>query len=394
MPPADRRSFVLLCAATLAEFIALGIFLAALPLFVGDELGGSRAAVGLALSSFSVSAVLLRPSVGRGLDRVGRRRFLIAAPLILITSAAGLAVATSVAAVVVLRLLQGVAGAAFYTAAATVATDLAPLDLRATYIARFSLFLYGGFAVGPSIAEVLVRQGFRWAWAAAAGFAALAAALAFALPETRPERVGDGGPRKRRFFHPAAVAPGLVLLTAAVGYSTVTAFSPLFAREIEMSSGVLYLAFAGTILGVRLLGGGLADRFGRARVALPGLASSALGLALMALVPPPLVAVIGVSFFGAGFALIFPALMAMAVDRVGEDERGEVLGSFTAFFDLGASSGALVVGVIADRAGFGGAFATPAVLCLVGMVLLVLTVRRQIGLGAVDGPPLPEPAGA
>src|SRR5688500_9243002 len=37
----ERGQFALLCAATLFEFTALGVYMSALPLFVTDELGGS-----------------------------------------------------------------------------------------------------------------------------------------------------------------------------------------------------------------------------------------------------------------------------------------------------------------------------------------------------------------
>lgn len=386
-----RRSFALLCGATLFQFVALGIFLGALPVFISDRFGGSRTQVGLAMASFSVSAVLLRPWVGRGLDRYGRRWFLVSAPLILIVSAAGLSVARSIPVVVFLRLFQGTAGAAFYTAAATVATDIAPFERRATYIARFSLFLYGGFAIGPSVAERLLHRSFAAAWLAAALTATAAALLAVVLPETRPGRPAQNPARPRRFLHRASVQPGLVLMTAAVGYSTITTFSALYARKIGMSSGLLYLAFAGTVVGVRLFSGNLADRHGREAVARPGMAIAAAGLAVLAALPVPAAALLGVGLFGAGFALVFPALMALAADRVSDDERGEVLGSFTAFFDLGASSGAFAIGAVADRFGYAGAFATPSVLCLGGLALLLGSSRRRGG--PAPEVPLPEPAG-
>src|SRR5688500_2145143 len=103
----DRRQFVLLCAATLFEFTALGIYMSALPLFVTDRLHGSRASVGLAMGAFAVTAVVLRPFVGQGLDRRGRRPFLVAAPAILLVTSVGFVASGSMAAVVGLRLVQG-----------------------------------------------------------------------------------------------------------------------------------------------------------------------------------------------------------------------------------------------------------------------------------------------
>jgi MFS family permease len=395
----ERGQFALLCVATLFEFTALGIYFSALPLFVTDELGGSRANVGLAMGAFAVTAVLLRPFVGQGLDRRGRRPFLVAAPAILLVTSAAFTAVGSLAAVVGLRLLQGVTGAFFYTAAATVATDLAPFEKRADYLARFSLFLYGGFAIGPSLGEALVRRGFDWAWAVAGLTACASLAVALFVHDTMPERPeGEAGRHPPlRFLHPAAMWPGLVILTAATGYTAITSFSALYARRIGMgSSGPLYATFALSILVVRLVAGRLADRHGRVTVALPGMALAAAAMGVLAAEPPPGLALVGVGAFGAGFALVFPALLALTVDRVPDAERGAAVGSFTAFFDIGSSGGGYAVGAVADRVGFVGGFGLPAALCAAGFVVLARLGRhvRADAAAAADESPLPEPAGA
>lgn len=418
-----RRGFVLLCAATYAHFVAMGVFLSALPLFITRSLGGSRSAVGLAVGAFSLSAVVLRPIVGRGIDKRGRRPFLVGGPALLAVSSLGLLAAESIPVVVVLRLLQGVAGACYYTAGATVATDMAPDGRRADYIARFSLFLYGGFATGPALGEFLVsRFGFSTAWSVAAAAALAAAVVGSLVPETlaaRDEnRVGDqaaesertpepalGGAAavappvtvgrvRRRFLHPAAVGPGFVIMTAAVGYVAISTFSPLYARHIGMtSSGPLYVVFALTVLTVRLFAGRLADVHGREKVGLPALLIGSAAFALLALQPAPALAFVGVAAFGSSFALLFPALMALTADGVREPERGAALGSFTAFFDIGASGGSYAVGALADHFGFGVAFSLPAVLCLVGFAALARIAARARAASGPTLPPLPEPAG-
>ena len=386
-----------LCAATLFQFIALGMFLVNIPLLVTGELGGSRRAAGLAVGSFAVTALLARPWVGRQLDRRGRKPFLLMAPLVLVVSAVGLANAPALWAVIALRLFQGLSAAGFYTGAASMATDLAGPERRAQYIARISIFLYGGFTIGPNLAEWLISgPGFGWAWAAAATSAAAAAAFVLTLAETSPAVHAEEPPPppSHRFLHPAAIGPGVVLLGMAVGYTSVTAFSALFAREIGMeSSGAMFAAFAVTILGVRLFSGRLADTYGRFRVAFPGLIAAASGLAILATVPGPAVALVGVGLYGAGFAMAFPALMALSADRAPESERGAALGTFTAFFDVATATSGAVIGAIADARGFGAAWGTTALLSLMSAALLVRLHVREGGEGRADDTPLPEPAG-
>ncbi|MBW3602929.1 MAG: hypothetical protein KY434_09575 [Actinobacteria bacterium] len=64
---------------TLAYFTTFGLFLAALQRFVTEELGLGEGAVGVAVGSFAVSALLVRPLIGRQIDRRGRRALLLGA---------------------------------------------------------------------------------------------------------------------------------------------------------------------------------------------------------------------------------------------------------------------------------------------------------------------------
>lgn len=374
----DRARLARLCATTFLHFIGMGIYMSALPLFVHYELGGSRAMVGIAVGAFFPAAVLMRPVIGTGLDSWGRRPFLLAATATATIVSGLFFFAGSIWMVVVLRLFQGFAGAAYYTGAATVATDIGPQDRRAEVISLFSLFLYGGFAIGPAIGEWLVDVGsFPMVWATALTVAAASFVLALGLPETL---AGVGEPHRSRFgLNSRAVAPGLVVMCTASGYTAITSFSPLYAREIGMgSSGGLYATFAITILAVRIVARKLADEHGRLAIVLPGLAGAAAGLTLLSVLQIPAAAYAGIVVYAMGFALLFPALMAFTADRVPESQRGSALATFTLFFDLGSGIGSYVVGMVAQTYGFGAGYGLPAFLCAAAFTALgARTLIRQ-----------------
>ena len=374
----DRGRLARLCATTLLHFIGMGMFMSTLPLFVHFELNGSRALVGVAVGAFFPAAVLSRPLIGSGLDSWGRRPFMLAATATMIVTSVLFLFASTVWMVIGLRLLQGFAGAAYYTGAATVATDIGPNERRAEVIALFSLFLYGGFAIGPAIGEWIAETfGYTQVWLTAASVAAVSFFLATGLPETlSDEAKGDGG---RRFgLHGAAVGPGLVLLCTAAGYTAILAFAPLYARSIGMGvSGGLYATFSITIFSFRLLTRKMADRHDRLAIVFPGFVGTAIGLTLLAAVQTPIAAYAGVAIYGLGFAVLFPALMAFVADRVPESQKGSALATFTMFFDIGSGIGSYGVGLIADRAGFGAAFGTPAVMCALASVAVLTALRRR-----------------
>ncbi len=81
MPPRERLltpRFLLVVAAGLSYFMAIGMLIPVIPRYVKGPLAGGNVGVGVAVGSLFVGAVLLRPYAGRVGDRFGRDRFLAA----------------------------------------------------------------------------------------------------------------------------------------------------------------------------------------------------------------------------------------------------------------------------------------------------------------------------
>lgn len=373
-----RRIFLLVCASTIGGFIAQGLLYPALPLYLTEELGTSKATAGLVVSSLAITSLLTRPFAGAVADRLGRKPLLVAGPTIVLGTALGLLVFESVTAVLVLRLVQGVGGALAYSGAGPVVADVAPADKRGSMLALFTLFFYVGIAVGPFLAELMIdRTGYRAVWWTVVGFTGSGALLALLVPETgsrTAERVQL--PWQHRLFHPATRRPGVTYFCIGTGWAAVAAFLALYARDIGLrSSDGLFLTLAVTVMATRFTAGGLADRLGRQRVAVPSVALTVVGLAWLAALRTPGNAVGGLIVFGIGFSGAFPALFARVVDDAPEHERGAAMSSFNVYYDLGAPLGGYGVGVLVDHGGFGLGFGATAVLAAVGWVLLVVLGR-------------------
>ena len=390
-----------------ALYLALGTMFASVPLYVTEELGGSKAMAGLAISIFFIAAVVTRPVVGRLADVHGRRLFIVIPPFAIAVLLVAMLGARWVPAVLAVRFGLGVFGSAFYTAAVTTSTDLNPHG-QASAVAVLSISIYLGFALGPTLGETLVHGATALAWLVPAALAVVAGAIVWGIPETRPagddatpapdpgayEELAPGltgagpaptvpratAPGTRLWLgvlHPAAVLPGLTLLTLGLGYQAITSQSALYATSIDMATATpLFAAFALSILGIRLVSGRLADTIGPVRVMFPGVACYIVGFGLLARFAAPVAAVVGIAFVGAGWALVFPAVTAWLSGRVPDAERGSALGSLISFMDIGQGTGGYLVGGLADAFGFGTAFVAPAVLAAAGGIVLAVAVRR------------------
>jgi MFS family permease len=305
--------------------------------------------------------------------------------------------ATSLVHDVELRLVTGVAEALFFVGASTAAQDLAPDHRRGEAASYFSLSLFAGLGIGPWLGEWLLDlSGYRAVFGAAAGAAAFGALAALTVRDTRP--VGEAPPGPVRLIHPAALRPGAILGCGIWGLAAFQPFVPLYALSIGMSgSRTVFLANTLTIFLFRSLGARLPDRLGPKLAARLSLACTPAGLAIMGLWAEPTGLYVGAVLLGVGQSMAFPALLTIAVNSAPASERGAVMGTFTAFFDLSFGLGNLALGEVAHAAGYNAVFLVAMGVASIGFAQMLFVpprVRqpptRAVENAAVAAPELPS----
>jgi MFS family permease len=347
-----------------------------LPLYVRDSLGGGDVAVGIVMSGAPLMAGFAQPLLGRLADRRGRRLLMIGGPLIFGAFVLLFSTATGEGSLLALRVAAGIGDSAFIVGAVTVVNDLAPPDRRGEAYSLFSLSVWAGMGLGPVMGDVLLNSlSFDAVWIACAGLSVAAVAVALVLPETRPATVEE--PRRASWFNRAALLPGLVLICEVFGFAALLAFTPLYAKELGMQgAGLVLLVNAAVLVSVRVFGRRLPDRLGPRRSAVAGVALSAVGLALPAVIVAPAGLYLGAALFGAGHALSYPALLVLAISRAREDESSAAVGSLKACEALGQALGASLLGFVAAGTSYGAAFGLAALVTAVGLLPLRRPVRE------------------
>ena len=366
--------FILIIATGLAYFLAIGMMVPTVPVFVERSLGGDSVAVGIAVGSFAVGAIVLRPFAGRIGDRYGRRILIIGGALIVAAAWTLVLAASSMTVLVAARVLGGIGEAAFFVGAGTMVTDLAPERRRGEALSYWSIAVYGGVAFGPFIGVfVLADDQFNRVWILAAGFALAAAVLGCFTTETRragPVPVAAGGGRPKLFYR-AALAPGLVLFLGLIGLAGFTEFVPLYVVDIGVAdAGPVLLVYGLVVLAVRILGARLPDRLGPMVAGSGALAIGASGLAIVAIVATPVGLYVGTVIFALGMSQLYPAVMILALTDVPDHERSSAVGTVSSFFDASQGVGAVVLGGVAHVAGYRSAFIGGVIAAVVGLVLL------------------------
>jgi MFS family permease len=358
--------------AAFLHFSSLYALLATLPLYVVD-LGGSAREVGLLTGVFALTSLVARPWLGAWMDRAGRRRFLVAGAGIYVVASLGYAAIASLSALLWWRAFHALGLAAFSTAAAALAGDLAPERGRGRTMGLYGLAQTGAMTVAPGLGSVAqAALGYRGLFAATAGAAlgALGCALAVrppgpaacdAAPSPRagpPERAGLAGPAVAQF-------------AASVAYGTVVTFVAVVARDRALPlTGWFFALLALSSLSVRLAAGRLYDTWGPRPGLAPAFLFVAAGLWLLASADRPASFLAAGVLAGLGIGGAHTTLLAHVVDHAGAGARGRRVAAFTACWELGVGLGTILTGRLAEVAGYPAMFLGVAALSLLGLASL------------------------
>ncbi|HEX6246313.1 MAG TPA: MFS transporter [Nocardioidaceae bacterium] len=359
-------AFVRLSVADLAYFTAAGVAIYALPQYVTGPVGSDRAGAGLAFGAFAVTALVLRPFAGRMSDTRGRRPLLVGGALLGALAMVLTGWAETLPMVVALRLLLGVAEAAFFVASFAAVADLAPKSRMGEALSYNSLGLYLGLTLGPPLGELLLSSlGFLGAWYGAAVLLLLAAGIAGGIGETRTVTAGSREPT--RLIHREAVPASLGFLTSVVAMGGFLAFASLHADAVGLTRTSIPLAVYGSVVVIcRIAFAKVPDRLPSLPLGAAALGAIAAGLLVMASWASPAGLLSGTVLVGLGVTFSTPAFFSAIFATAGPAQRGAASGTASAALDLGLGGGPMLLGLIAQGAGIPLAFGAAALVALVG----------------------------
>lgn len=369
-------SFARIFAVTFCGLIAIGAVLPVLPRYVHGPLAMGDVAVGVVIGAYAVTGLLLRPIAGRLADTKGRRKVVLVGSLLLCLSGLLYLPSLALAGLIVARLVTGAGEGAVYTAGSAWIIDIAPVERRGQIIGIYGLAVWAALSIGPLAGELILDLGgYRAVWLFAAAMPLLGGLIATTIPDPfRP--LAEARPHP--LIAPEAVLPGIAVALASLGYAAVAAFIVLHLEALGIEHGVtVFGAFAAMIVITRLLAGHLPDRRGPTPVAIAATLGEAAGLLLIAFADSLPVALLGGMAMGAGFSLLNPSLMLIAVGSVSQSARGAAMGTFTAFFDAGVGIGAPLAGAVAALAGYEGAFVFAAAVAVCSAALILFTMHRR-----------------
>jgi MFS family permease len=399
------REIWVLLSANVVIALGYGLIAPALPAFARSfDVGVGAASV--IVSAFAAMRLVFAPVGGRLVSRLGERRIYLTGLVIVSASTLACAFAQSYWQLLVFRAAGGIGSTMFTVSALALLIRLAPADIRGRASGLFSAGFLMGNITGPLIGGALVGFGLRMpfvVYAIALIIASLVVATLLRDVGGRPV-VDASAPAAEPLSFVEALRDSAyrAILTSnfTQGFASMgvrVALVPLFVVDADglgespALAGVLLAVYAAGNVVAILAAGRLSDRFGRKPLMLPGLAIMAGSTAILGFSGGIVVA--GVLSFAAGIGsgLFAPTHQASLADLLSvRGQGGTALAAFQMTSDIGAVTGPVVAGYIAQGPGFGVAFLVTAAVPLVALAFW--SIARETAPVRVGSPP-PTPDG-
>lgn len=377
-----NRNYVKVMSANFSLFFAFYLLTPLLPLYLSESFHASKDIIGIILSGYTLTALLVRPFSGYVVDSFNRKKVLMCCFLLFFVFFASYLVATSLLFFAIVRTLHGGPFGALTVANSTAAVDVLPSGRRNEGIGYYGLSNNLAMALAPTVAIFI----YKWVddfqllfW-----LALLIAGLGFWIDSTveLPLREMERNVKKLsfdRFFLCRGWLLGANIAFFGFCFGVLSNYLAIYGKEILgiVSGTGTYFMLLSVGLILSRLQGAKALRNGRlVSNASQGVCLSLVGYTLFVALPNSCGYYLSALLIGLGNGHMFPAFQNMMIDMANHNERGTANSTLLTSWDVGIGLGILLGGVFTEWGGYAFAFWWVAAMNGVGVLLFFLYTRR------------------
>jgi len=363
-----------LARVLLSTFVTLTSFyvlLSVIPLYVRAS-GGGTGGAGLATGALLLSAVVAELVAPALIRRCGSRMVLGLGAALLGAPTLALLASGQLATIVAVSVLRGLGFGLTGVASGVLVAEVVPADRRGEG--------FGLDGIAASVPAIVALPGGVWL-ADHAGYPVviwIAAVTALCpltvlpgLPGSARQPCLPGTPRAQLLNGLRAGSlrrPFLVFLAATMPAGIIAAFLPLALAGSGNAASLGLLAQAVAATASRWWAGRVADRYGQARLLIPGAIATAAGMAGLIWVGSPAAMFAGLCVFGVGFGVLESATFTLMIDRVPPSSYGTVSALWNVAYDAGYGAGPILLGPAVAAIGYPACFGITALLAVAALL--------------------------
>jgi len=367
-----NKSFSLLCLVNFLVAFTFYAIMALLPGYLNSHVKIDSSQIGVLMSSFTLSALLVRPFAGYLIDNY-RKKMIFAAAIILFASSFLLyLLSKTFITIFAVRFIQGIAWGAFSSTASVMVIDVLPIERRGEGIGLYGVFMTGAMAISPLVSIFALRlTGYGHLFVIS--FFIVFACLGLILDVKSYNTFSN----KRFTFHEVinvrVIPLSLFIMIATMAYGSVLSFITLYAADRHYNNvGFFFLALAIGLTLMRFLAGKAYDRNGPKKIVLMAFLSLIAGFLLMVFSGNEFLFCFSALFVGMGYGTLFPASQAMINELVTAKDRGTANATFLTFFDTGVGLGMISTGFLSKTFGFQIAYLMCVAYLLVALIMFLV----------------------
>lgn len=360
------------------------VLVAALPIILTSELGGSALDAGLAMTYFQIGTILCRPFAGRLIDGLDKRVILLISSALFFVIMGLFNLTTSLQTIFVLRGLHGAIFALGTTVMAALAVVVLPASRKGEGINMFAVFSNIAMVLGPAVGLYALQA---YGSSALYMFLTIMTALAFILSNVirlpkelaKPKQKKSKGWSISQFIEKRSLPWALMGLFIGFTYSGVLVFIPIELNS--MGAGVwgsgFFAIFALMIIISRPLVGKVYARYGSRFVIYPGVGLFIVGLAILGVVSTPVGIICTAPLLGLGYGAAQPAFQALAVQSAPIERAGVSTATYFLALDIAVGAGSVILALIANALGYQYLYQITSLIMIIALALYHFVIRKH-----------------
>ncbi len=377
-----NRNYCKVMAANFALFFAFYVLTPLLPLYLSEHFGATKDVIGLVLSGYTITALLVRPFSGYMVDSFPRKTVLMGAFALFAIFFAGYLAASTLLMFTIVRTLHGGPFGALTVSNSTVAIDVLPSSRRTEGIGFYGLSNNLAMAIAPTIGIFIYQftHSFEFLfWLAL--IVAFAGWLVDATVEVPAKAVTRNNTKLSldRFFLTRGWLLGLNMISFGFSFGVLSNYLAIYGKEVLGITGGTGTYFMLCSVGLMLsrLQGSKALRAGRVtHNAATGMVISLVGYTLFILVGGWWGYYASALLIGLGNGHLWPAFQNMTINVASNSQRGTANSTILISWDIGMGLGILVGGIVAELISYSAAFWTVVLINASGVATYFLATRN------------------
>jgi MFS family permease len=387
-PKLWTKDFLAISVVNLFTALNFYLLMVIISVFAKDTFQSSPSMAGLAASIFVIGGIATRLSLGRYIERIGRKRILLIGLIATVVVTGLYFLATSYAVLLVIRFLHGAAFGIVTSAAGAIAGGIVPRERMGEGMAYFiSLSATLATAVGPFLGIYISQYGsYTTMFLVCLIFSILSLAFSAVLrvPEvklTREQIKETGSFKLGSFLEKNALPISAVGILVYLGYSGVLSFFSTYTKEINLSdvSRYFFVVYSIAILVSRPFVGLLFDRKGANWVMYPAILLFVAGMAILSQAGNGYTLLLSGVLIGFGLGTIQSSCQAISIALTPVHRIGLATSTFLMFIDIAVGIGPVLLGAFVPVIGYRGMYEVATGLVLLSMLGYYILHGRKAG---------------